>query len=370
MEHFLHSAQYILSFVFVISIIVFVHEFGHYYVAKLCGVKIETFSIGFGPEIWGWNDKSGTRWKIAVLPLGGYVKMFGDTNPASVPDSQKIAEFSQAEKKIAFHCKPLWQKAAVVIAGPASNFLFAIVVLSCFFIYYGKPHSVPEVGSVMPGSAAEQIGLKSGDIVEELDGQKIERFEDLRVIASMNPDTKMKITYSRGGKKINGSITPKLSESHDIFGNKVKVGLLGIASSKVEYEKIGFPRAIFEAFNETYQLSINTLKAIGQIITGKRDSSELSGILRIGKYSGQAAEQGASAVLWLMVVLSVNLGLVNLFPIPMLDGGHLLFYAIEAASGRPLAERFQQFGFKFGLAVLVALMLFATFNDLKYFNLF
>lgn len=364
---FLHN---FLSFVVIISVIVFVHEFGHYYVAKLCGVRVEAFSIGFGPEIYGWYDKDKTRWKISAFPLGGYVKMFGDMSEASTPDKAKIAKMSKKDRRYAFHLKSLKQKSAVVAAGPIANFLLAIVILTLFFFYYGRPETLPEVGEILEGSSAEQAGFKSGDVVVSLDGQKIERFEQIQRIISLNPGLPIPYSLQRGGEIINGTVTPTIVETTDIFGNTIKAGRLGIASGKISHTKLGLGEALITGVSETYNISISTLKAVGQMITGSRKTDDLSGILRIGKYSGQATERGFSTVLWFMAVLSINLGLINLFPIPMLDGGHLLYYGIEAASGRPLAERIQEYGYRFGLILLVFLMIFATFNDLKYFNIF
>ena len=364
---FFHS---FLSFILIISVIVFIHEFGHYYVAKLCGVRVEAFSIGFGPEIYGWFDKDKTRWKISAFPLGGYVKMFGDVGEASTPDKKKLEKLSKEERRYAFHLKPLRQKAAIVSAGPAANFILAIVILSIFFLYYGRPETLPVVGDVMAGSAADQAGFKKDDVIVELDGQKIERFEQIQRIVSLNPGLPLDYVIDRNGNLITGSLTPILVETTDIFGNKIVAGRLGITSGKVQHVKMDLATAIVAGFTETYNISVNTLKAVGQMITGQRSADDLSGILRIGKYSGQAAEKGFSTILWFMAVLSINLGLINLFPIPMLDGGHLLYYAVEAARGRPLAEKVQEYGFRFGLVLLITLMVFATFNDLKYFNIF
>lgn len=358
------------SFIVIISVIVFVHEFGHYYIAKLGGVKVDEFSIGFGPELFGWNNKSGTRWKVCLFPLGGYVKMFGDLSAASTPDKEKLTHLTEEEKKVAFHLKPLKIKAAVVAAGPIANYIFAIIILTGFYMAYGKPHTVPEVSEVIKDSAAEKSGLKEGDLIITLDNNEITRFEDLRRISSLNPDTEMEIMVKRGEETLKINITPKLSETKDIFGNSVKVGLLGIKSSKTDYEPVSVVGAFTGAVHETYQISASTLKAIGQIITGKRNADEISGILRIGKFSAQATEKGLTTVFWFLAVLSINLGLVNLFPIPVLDGGHLLYYTIEAVKGAPIADKVQEYGFRLGFAMLVMLMAFALYNDLKYFNLF
>ena len=362
----LHS---LVAFIIIISVIVFVHEFGHYWVARRCGVRVETFSIGFGQELFGWNDKHGTRWKVSLFPLGGYVKMFGDSSAASTPDGEKLKKMTAKEKKEAFHYKKLSQKAAIVAAGPIANFLFSMLLLSFFFVAYGRPETSPEISEVAKGSAAEAAGLQKGDVIVTLGGQNIVRFEDLRSMASMHPGEKLEVSFMRHGKLVNGSVTPKLTESTDIFGNKVKVGLLGVGSSAVNYKPMGFAKAVPAGIAEVYNISKNTLDAVGQMIIGKRSAGELSGVLRIGQYSGQAADKGIAVVLWFMAVLSVNLGLINLFPIPVLDGGHLVFYAIEAVKGRPLAERAQEFGYRIGFSLLILLMVFATYNDLRHLNI-
>ncbi len=369
MESAFEFFHYIFSFIFVLSVIVFVHEFGHYYIARRCGVKVEAFSIGFGPEVWGWEDRAGTRWKICIFPLGGYVKMFGDAGAASTPDRDKVAKLSKKERQGAFYLKPLHQKSAVVAAGPIANFLLAILILAFFFAVYGKPETSPEVGEILPGSAAETAGFKVGDIITELNGTPIKRFEEIRRIATLHPGEPLSFTLMRQGKEVKGAITPTLSESTDAFGNVVKVGLIGIRSSTASYTELSPLEAIWASFEETYSISANTLQALGQMIVGKRSTDDLSGILRIAQYSGQSTERGASTVLWFMAVLSINLGLINLFPIPLLDGGHLLYYLIEALSGRPLAEKVQEYGFRVGFVLLIALMIFATFNDLKHFNI-
>ncbi len=357
-------------FIVIISVIVFVHEFGHFWVARRCGVRVETFSIGFGRELFGWNDKHGTRWSIAMLPLGGFVKMFGDSSAASTPDGQKLNKMSKAEKAQAFHFKSLPQKAAVVVAGPAANFLFAIVILMGFFMAYGKPEASAQIGEVAKESAAELAGLQKDDTILKLMGSDIKTFDDLRNIASMHAGEQMEIIYQRGDKIMTRNITPKLTETTDLFGNKVKIGLLGVGSSTLIYKPMGIVESIPASVSEVYRISANTLKALGQMITGQRSAEELSGILRIGKYSGQAAEKGLAVVLWFMVVLSVNLGLINLMPIPVLDGGHLMFYAVEAVKGRPMAERFQEWGYRVGFSLLILLMVFATYNDLRSLNVF
>ncbi len=365
------TVNYFLPFVVIISVIVFIHEFGHYWVARRCGVKVEAFSIGFGREVFGWTNKAGTRWKIALVPLGGYVKMFGDEGAASNPDSEKISELTPEERKIAFNTQPLHKKAAIASAGPIANFLLSILILTFFIWHYGIAESSSEVGKVMKGSAAEETGLKSGDKITELNGVSISKFQELQGIVSLHPDMEMSITYEREGQSIHGKISPKLRESTDIFGNKVEIGQIGISpGGMVHTAQLAPLPALGAAIRETYTISVQTLTALGQVITGARSVNQLSGTMRIVEYSGQAASHGLETVLWFMVVLSINLGLINLFPIPMLDGGHLFFYAIEAARGRPLKERTLEYCFRFGLLVIISLMLRTAFNDLKHFGVF
>ncbi len=359
-----------LWFVIILSIIVFVHEFGHYYVAKLTDVKVETFAIGFGKEIFGWNDKSGTRWKVCYLPFGGYVKMFGDANPASIPDDEKIKEMTNEEKKVAFHYKPLSKKAAIVVAGPLANFILAIVLLTFFFFHYGKPITTPEISAIMPDSAAEKAGLQLGDVITKIDDEKIKDFADIQRIIGLNTGTSVKVGFLRSGNVMEVSTTPIISKRQDIFGNEIKAALLGIQANVISYEKLGAGSSLVEAFAETYNLSASTLKAIGQMITGQRSAKEITGPIGIAKYSGQSAEKGLPTILWFMVVLSINLGLINLFPVPILDGGHLLYYSIEAMRGKPLADKIQAYGFKFGLILIASLSIFAIINDIKNLKIF
>ncbi len=358
------------SFVFIISVIVFIHEYGHYIVAKISGVKIEVFSIGFGPEICGINDRSGTRWKLSALPFGGYVKMFGDVDPSSAPDNDKIATFSEEDKKHAFHTQPLSIKAAVVAAGPIANFILAIVILTGFYTAYGKPVTLPEISVVMEESAAAEAGIEVGDVITSIDGQEIESFGDIQRIVSINTGTPLSFIVKRGELEEVLRVTPHMKEREDIFGNIVKAPLIGIASESVSYRDLHAGNAFVEAVGETYFISTATLKAIGQMIVGERGVEELSGPLRIAKYSGQSVEQGMSTILWFMVILSVNLGLINLFPIPVLDGGHLLYYIIEAVRGKPMADKMQEWGFRVGIALVLSLAIFSTFNDLRHLDVF
>jgi regulator of sigma E protease len=363
LEQILSLGHTLLSFAVILSVIVFIHEFGHYWVARRCGVRVEQFSIGFGKEIYGWDDRHGTRWKISLLPLGGYVKMYGDSDPASTPDASTLTQMNDAEKAVSFHYKTLRQKAAIVVAGPAANFILAIIILTGFFMTMGRPHTPPVVGDLQPESAALAAGVQKGDLFLEIDGRKMEYFSDIQRITRLHKEGAMTAKIDRNGEIITLQLTPKVQLSKDVFGNEVNLALLGISSGPATYEKLSPGNAVVASVVETYRMCVDTLRALGQMITGQRSVTELGGPIKIAKYSGQSAEQGLTTVLWFMAVLSVNLGLINLFPIPMLDGGHLLFYTLEAARGRPMAEKIQNVAFRFGFALLITLMVFTTVND-------
>jgi len=352
----------LLAFLLVLSVLVFVHEFGHYFVARRCGVRVEVFSIGFGREIFGRTDRAGTRWKFSLIPLGGYVKMYGDANAASQPgDSDAVPPEHQAE---AFPFKPLGQRAAIVAAGPLANFLFAIVALAGLFMTLGQPHTAPVVGEVVPGSVAEAAGFQPGDRVVAIDGRDVERFQEIQRIVALSPGERLAITVLRDGERVPLTATPQRREVTDSSGNTHTVGRLGIQVSGMEFRRLGPTSAVLAAGEETWSLTTGTLKAVGQIISGTRGTDELGGPIRIAEMSGEVASNGVANLVFFMAVLSINLGLINLFPVPMLDGGHLMFYAIEALRGRPLGERAQEFGFRIGLALVLTLMVFVTWNDL------
>ena len=359
---------FVFWFLVVLTVLVFVHELGHYVVARWNGVKVETFSIGFGPELFGWNNRAGTRWKISAIPLGGYVKMFGDADPASMP-SADVHEMTPEERAVAFHHKRLGQRAAIVAAGPLANFLFAIVALAGLFATLGQPFTPPQVGTVQEGSAAEASGIKPGDTIVSIDGQKIERFEDVQRLVRLDPGQALGVIVHRGDQDVTLSVTPKMSEVTDRFGNKHQYGLLGIVGQGVQYVRYNPISAVGRALGETSDIVVGTLQAVWQMIIGARSTDELGGPLRIAQMSGEVAQYGFSAILPFMAVLSINLGLINLFPIPVLDGGHLLFYAAEAVRGRPLGQRAQEYGFRFGLALVLTLMVFATWNDLVHLHI-
>jgi regulator of sigma E protease len=359
---------YVVPFLFVLTIVVFFHELGHFLMARLCGIKVLVFSIGFGPEIAGFNDRYGTRWKISAVPLGGYVKFFGDDNAASVPNQAAAASMSDTDRNDSFMFQPVRSRAAVVAAGPIANFVLAIAIFAAIFMTVGKQTTSALVDTVQPASAAEAAGFKPGDLVTAINGEKIESFSDMQRIVSISAGETLSIEVDRGGAPVTLKATPQLKEIKDNFGNVHRLGVLGISRSMspgdVKTEKAGPLRAVVMGAQETWFVVDRTLAYIGGVFVGREAADQLGGPIRIAQVSGQVATAGFTALIHLTAVLSVSIGLLNLFPIPLLDGGHLLFYAIETIRGRPLSERAQEVGFRIGLAVVVMLMIFATFNDI------
>jgi len=352
-----------LPFLAVLTALVFVHEMGHYLVARWNGVRVEVFSIGFGPELFGWNDKAGTRWKFSLIPLGGYVKMFGDANAASLP-AEGQDELSEAERAVAFPHKRLGQRAAIVSAGPIANFVFAIVLLAGLFAVIGQPFTPAVVGEIRPDSAAEAAGFLPGDRIVAVNGQGVARFEELQRIVALRPGESMDIRVVRDGREVVLNATPTPHEQTNSLGETQVIGLLGIQGSGREFARHDPATALWQGTRETWSIVHQTFTALGQIIRGDRGADELGGPIRIAQISGHVAEIGIPELIYFAAVLSINLGLINLFPVPMLDGGHLLFYAVEAVRGRPLGERAQEYGFRIGLALVLTLVIFVTWNDL------
>lgn len=361
-------AGYLVPFLFVLTIVVFFHELGHFLVARWRGVKVVAFSLGFGPEIVGFNDRYGTRWKLSAIPLGGYVKFLGDENAASKPDHEAAAAMSEEEKKVSFVHKPVGSRAAVVAAGPIANFILAIAIFAGIFMTVGKQTTSARVDAVQAGSAAQAAGFKPGDLVLSINGEAIDSFSDMQRIVSGDAGQQLTIEVERGDSRVTLKATPQLRELKDHFGNAYKLGILGISRSMspgdIKTKKYGPIAAVVAGAQETWFVVDRTLSYIGGIFVGRENADQLGGPIRIAQVSGQVASAGFVALMHLTAVLSISIGLLNLFPIPLLDGGHLLFYGFEAVRGRPLSERAQEVGFRIGLAIVVVLMIFATFNDI------
>jgi regulator of sigma E protease len=363
---------YLLPFLFVLTIVVFIHELGHFLVGRWCGVGVTAFSIGFGPELVGWNDRHGTRWKISAIPLGGYVKFAGDINATSTPDPETLARMTPAERAVSFHHQAVGKRAAIVAAGPVANFLLAILVFAGIAFIGGRSVLAPRIEVVQAGSAAERAGFQPGDLVRSINGRTIASFADMQRIISASAGDALSVAVDRGGAPVTLSATPDIRETETPFG-KQRIGLLGLQGSKdpndVQRVTYGPVEALGVGVHETWYVVERTFDYLGKLIVGRESADQLSGPIRIAQVSGQVATMGGiAALISLVAVLSVSIGLINLFPIPLLDGGHLLFYAIEAAIGRPLSERAQEIGFRIGLAIVVMLMLFATWNDIVHLS--
>ena len=358
-----------LPVLFVFSIVVFVHELGHFLVARWCGIRVLVFSIGFGPELLGFNDRHGTRWKLAAVPLGGYVKFLGDDNAASVPDQAAMAQMSEADRLDSFPAKSVGARAAVVAAGPIANFLMAIVIFAGLAMVFGKPSTAARVDIVQEGSAAQEAGFQPGDVVLSINGRRIDNFTEMQRIVSMSAGEKLTIVVRRGESEVTLTAVPRMQEVKDPFNDVTRRGILGISRSPDPTERMYEPVSPIGALTwgvaETYFVIEGTLTSIGRMFVGRESADQVGGPIRIAEVSCQVATIGIAALLHLAAVLSISIGLLNLFPIPLLDGGHLLFYAIEKLRGRPLSDRAQEFGFRIGLAVVLMLMIFATYNDIS-----
>ena len=367
--------SYILPFIALIVVVVFIHEYGHYYFAKRYGVGVTDFSIGFGKEMFGWNDKSGTRWKVCVIPLGGYVKFFGDRNVYSQADNDKIIkEYSKEDQNKLFVLKPLFQRALIVFGGPLANFLLAILIFFSVYTFFGKDFTPAVINEVQKDSPAMVAGLKDNDIVVSIDGNEVTSIMDVSKYIMMSTDEFINFTVNRFDQDLTFRVKPNIVEGEDNLGNKISKRMVGIKlgayNNEVNHVKLGPTKALFYAVNEVYYVSTSSLKYIGSMLTGNGDTSQLGGPIRIAKISGQVAEFGILPFISLMAYISISLGLINLFPIPMLDGGHLMFYGIEKVLGRPLSQKTQEGFFRIGLFLLLSLMFFTTFNDLKDVGLF
>ncbi|MBL4804565.1 MAG: RIP metalloprotease RseP [Alphaproteobacteria bacterium] len=436
------------AFVLVLSILVFVHEWGHYIVARMCGVRVETFSIGFGKELLGFNDKNGTRWKVAMIPLGGYVKLFGDVDPASTKTAEGVEEeegevrpFTEEERKEAFFAQSVAKRAAIVIAGPAINYIFAAIILTLLFAFHGQPVTPPVAAAVMEGSSADEYAFKAHDRIITIDGKSITTFEDIRREMMISLDVERHFVVERDGETIDLYATPERVSTRDRFGFPQSRGLLGLISPRhvvridsiqkidgQEFEDkaalraeitermgesysieikngkkietlhvhplaefnefinepdaeehdllflsnvqsnvfIQYPIhiALLEAVEECWVITRGTMEALGQMVSGTRSATELGGVIRIGALAGDMAQRGLIALIMFSALLSINLGLINLFPVPMLDGGHLMFYIFEAIRGKPIPEQIQEYAFRVGFAFLIGVMVFTNLNDI------
>ena len=367
--------NFVLPFIVLIVVVVFIHEYGHYYFAKKFGVGVTDFSIGFGKEIFGWNDKSGTRWKICWIPLGGYVKFFGDRNVYSQTDHKEILEkYSEEDQKKLFTLKPLYQRSLIVFGGPLANFLLALVIFFSIYTFVGKDFTPAVINEVQKDSPAMIGGLKKNDIILEIDGNKVESIMDVSKFITMSTDEIIDFKVKRSYDEVILKVKPNIVPGEDNLGNKLNKRIVGIKlgafNNEINHVKLGPVQALYHATHEVYFVGISSLKYIGAMIFGKADTSQLGGPIRIAKISGQVAEFGVLAFISMMAYISISLGLVNLFPIPMLDGGHLMFYAFEKVLGRPLSQKTQEGFFRIGLFLLISLMFFTTFNDLKDLGLF
>jgi regulator of sigma E protease len=357
----------ILSFLLVIGPLIFIHEMGHYLVGRWFGVKAETFSIGFGREVGGWTDKRGTRWKIGWLPLGGYVKFKGDMNPASQPSPEWLA-MPHRERAETFQAKPVWQRFLIVLAGPLTNFLFAILLFIGIFSAIGYPTNPAIVTAVAEDSPAAAAGFLPGDRIVQVSGRSVETFADLVEHVRLRPDQNMVFVVERGTERLQIPATPTAKMEEDSFGNEAKIGVLGVASERLEFAKLPPGRLVTTAFEQTVRTVQMMIEGLRQVIFGERSVKELGGPLKIAQYSGQQASLGWTSFFWFMAIISINLGFINLLPIPLLDGGHLFFYAVEAVRRKPLGPEAQEWAFRTGLAALLALMIFVTLNDLASFG--
>jgi len=360
-------AGYILPFLFVLSLVVFFHELGHFLIGRWCGVMVDTFSLGFGPELFGFSDRHGTHWRVAAFPLGGYVKFHGDANGASMTDEAAVAAMPPGERAVSFVAQKVWKRAAIVAAGPLANFLLAIVIFTGIFYVNGRGILLPMVDGVAAGSAAEAAGFQQGDRIVSIGGIKVDSFEDMQRVVQTASDTELVFSVDRGGKLVELVATPRRRDVVTPFGT-TRVGVLGVQSkSKPEnwhVQNYGFVDSVKLAGSETWYVVARTGSYLKGLVAGEESTDQLSGPIRIAEVSGAMAKIGLAALLNLAAILSISVGMLNLFPIPLLDGGHLLYYAVEAVRGKAMNDKLQQFGFKVGLMLVTSLMVFATYNDI------
>ena len=370
MSIFMHIwavAGYVLPFLFVLSLVVFFHELGHFLIGRWCGVKVDAFSLGFGPEIFGFDDRYGTHWRVATFPLGGYVKFHGDANGASMPDEAALAAMSTQERDISFIAKDVWKRAAIVAAGPLANFVLAIVIFTGIFYVNGRAILLPKVDSIAEGSAAAAAGFRPGDLILAIGETKIDSFEEMQRIVQTEADMPLIFTIQRDGKELQLTATPRRSDVSTAFG-ETRVGILGVQSQgrpeNWHVQHYGFVGSFQHACSETWYVIARTGGYIKGLFTGTESTDQLSGPIRIAEVSGAMAKIGVAAVLNLAAILSISVGMLNLLPIPLLDGGHLFYYAVEAVRGKAMNDRAQQFGFRIGLMLVTSLLIFTTYNDI------
>lgn len=367
----MNLATYVIPFIVVLSMVVFFHEYGHFIVGRWCGVKVDAFSLGFGPELFAFNDRRGTRWRIAVIPLGGYVKFHGDANGASVPDADRIDAMPEEERKVTFQAQPVWKRAAIVFAGPFANFVLAIAIYTGLFTAYGRVVVVPRIASVMEGGAGQAAGFRAGDVVLSIDGAAVDSFSRLQEVVAVSAGRPLTFVVRRGGQDVSLSATPAWREVESALG-KTRIGMLGLRASNdpadTHQEHYGPIAAFGLALGETWEVVDRTFTYLGGLISGREDADQLSGPIGIAQVSGQMAQAIAKVGVWpffnLIAILSISIGLLNLMPVPLLDGGHLAFFAIEAVRGQALNERAQEVAFRIGLAMVCTLMVFSTYNDI------
>ncbi len=356
-----------IAFLFALTVVVFFHELGHFQVARWCGVKIDAFSIGFGREIYAFTDKHGTRWRIGWIPLGGYVKFMDDEGVASTPDREAQAGMSEEERRGAFHLKPVWQRAAIVAAGPLANFILAIVMFAVLFMAVGVTRMEARVSEVVPDTPAAAAGFQAGDVVREIDGREVDDFNELRHIVSMSVGRDMTFVVDRGGQTMTLIVRPVLKEFEDNLTGKHERPVIGIKASTenahVVHERLGPLAAVGLATEKTWDIITGTLSYVSDVFMQRQSAEQIGGIVRIADAAGKVASIGFAELVFFTAFISVSIGLINLFPIPLLDGGHLVFYAIEAIRGQPLSEQVQEFSFRIGLAMILGLMLFGFWND-------
>jgi len=367
--------NYIIPFLILVTVVVFIHEYGHYYFAKKFGVSITDFSIGFGKEIFGWNDKSGTRWKICWIPLGGYVKFFGDRNVFSQSEQQEvIAKYNEEDQKKLFILKPLYQRSIIVAAGPLANFVLAIIIFLMINMFIGKDMTPAIVDEVLKDSPAFTAGIKKDDKILSINSKKVESILEVSTLINTSTSEEINFLILRNNQEISLLIKPNLVDGVDAFGNAVKKKMIGIklslSDNELERQPLGPSKAIYYSVKEVWFVATTSLNYLGKMLLGKADTSQLGGPIRIAKITGQVSEHGIIPFFSIMAYISISLGLINLFPIPMLDGGHLMFYLFEKILGRPLSQKTQEGFFRIGLFLLFSLMFFVTFNDLKELGLF